>query len=371
VKLVQQIVQPGIEVKLICNSKILNEKYINNLSNCLIEPIFKYKKSSNFLLKSFSYSISYTKIIALLLIDRPDLVHIQWIKLPLLDITFIILLKVLRIPSVYTSHNFLPHTQNFLSFFFAKIVCRSVNKIIVHSKATKDLLIRNFGCSLNKVYTIPYGNLSPLPQISKVLLNKTGNNIDDSRLIFGIFGSIRVNKGILEYLKAWSFVASSRKDILCKVTLRIIGEWDRGYFVKVNEFIEDNNLTNVFIENKWLSNQEFEKEILNSDVCVLPYLDMSQSAFLMTLISYQKPCVVSNVGGLPDPFDVAKIGWVFSWDEDLSLVAEKAILKPILELTSGWHPSSEDWQAVDQHFSWSRAGKATASLYRELLTNWN
>jgi glycosyltransferase involved in cell wall biosynthesis len=95
---------------------------------------------------------------------------------------------------------------------------------------------------------------------------------------------------------------------------------------------------------------------------------MSQSGLLMTLLSYRKPCIVSDVGGLPDPFDVARIGWIFSWGEDLRFIAEKAILNPIMEISSGWHPSLEDWESVDKYFSWSRAGKATVSLYKDLLS---
>ena len=94
---------------------------------------------------------------------------------------------------------------------------------------------------------------------------------------------------------------------------------------------------------------------------------MSQSGVLMTLLSYRKPCIVSDVGGLTDPFDVARIGWVFSWKEDLSFIAEKAIIKPILDIRSGWYPSSKNWEAIDQYFSWNRAGEATVSLYKELL----
>jgi glycosyltransferase involved in cell wall biosynthesis len=368
INLLKQIAEPGVTIKFICNKGILSEEYINDLDYCSIEPIFNYKQSSNSLLKALSYCISYSKIIYLVISDRPDLVHIQWMKLPLLDIFFIKFLRILRIPVVYTSHNFLPHNQNFFSFFFAKVACQSACRVIVHSKSTKNLLISHFGCDSDKVNTIPYGQLGPALENSKFLQHKTAKNMDNSRLIFCILGSIRVDKGIIEYLEVWLYVLNSHKDVLSKVELRIVGKWDSEYFDKVSKFIEENGITNVFIDNRWLSNQDLEKEISNSDVCVLPYLSMSQSGLLMTLLSYRKPCIVSDVGGLPDPFDVARIGWIFSWGEDLRFIAEKAILNPIMEISSGWHPSLKDWESVDKYFSWSRAGKATISLYKELLT---
>jgi glycosyltransferase involved in cell wall biosynthesis len=368
INLLKQIAELGVTIKFICNKNILSEEYINSLNCCSIEPIFNYKQSSNFLLKTLSYSISYSRIIYLVISDRPDLVHIQWMKLPLLDIFFMKFLRILRIPTVYTSHNFLPHSQNFFSFFFAKTACQSACRVIVHSKSTKNLLISHFACNSDKVDTIPYGKLGPTLENSKILQHKTAKNMDNSRLIFGILGSIRVDKGILEYLEIWLYTLNNHKDVLSKVELRIVGKWDSGYFDKVSKFIEDNSITNVFIDNRWLSNQDMEKEISNSDVCVLPYLSMSQSGLLMTLLSYKKPCIVSDVGGLPDPFDVARIGWIFSWGEDLRFIAEKAILNPIMEISSGWHPSLEDWESVDKYFSWSRAGKATVSLYKDLLS---
>jgi glycosyltransferase involved in cell wall biosynthesis len=370
--LLQQIVQPGVEVRFICNRKILDEEYINvlnDLNNFSLEPFFNYKASSSFLLKILSYSISYVRVAHSIINDRPDLVHIQWMKLPLVDISFVSFLKILGIPVVYTSHNFLPHKQTFLSFFFAKVACQSVNKVIVHSKATKDLLTHHFDCNSNKVCVIPYGKLNPPLETSRCLQNSQSfKSTSNFRIKFSIIGSIRVDKGILEYLEVWSCGLKSYKDILSMVELRIVGKWDSGYFSKVSKFIRDNSITGVFVDDRWLSNQDFEKEILDSDVCVLPYLSMSQSASLMTLISYKKPCIVSDVGGLPDPFHVAKIGWIFSWQEDLRLIVEKAILKPILEIRSGWHPSLEEWEAIDKHFSWSKAGQATVSLYKELLT---
>ena len=366
ISLLQEIVRPEIEIRFFCNTKILKEKYFKDLDFCSIDPVFNYEQTSNPLAKIFSYLLSYGKIAFSLISEPPDLIHIQWIKMPLFDILFIGTLRLLTIPVIYTSHNFLPHRQNFLSFFFSKTTCHIATRVIVHSKSTKDLLISHFFCKSENILTIPYGKFNSTSSGLKASEQNIASTINCRPLVFSILGTIRVDKGILEYLQIWSDAWRNYRDILSRAELRIVGEWDPKYFGKVNSFITDNHLTNVCIINRWLSNQDFEKEIHNANVCVLPYLSMSQSGLLMTLLSYQKPCVVSNVGGLPDPFDVARIGWVFSWQENLETTVEKAIVKPIQEISSGWLPSSEAWNAVDKYFSWSRAGETTVSLYKSL-----
>lgn len=366
ISLLQEIARPGIEIKFLCNIKILKEEYFRSLGFCSIEPTFDYEQMSNPFAKVFSYLFSYGKIIYSLISESPDLIHIQWMKIPPFDILFIGCSRLLGIPVIYTSHNFLPHKQNFLSFFFSKMACRLATRVIVHSKSTKDLLISQFACKSENVLTIPYGKLNSVSCPLKTTAYNIVKNTHCCPLVFSILGTIRVDKGILEYLQVWSYAWHSYRDILSEAELRIVGKWEPEYFDKVNNFIVDNHLTNVFIANRWLSSQDFEQEIFNADVCVLPYLSMSQSGLLMTLLSYEKSCIVSDVGGLPDPFDIARIGWVFSWKENLSITVEKAILKPIQEISSGWLPSSEAWESIDRHFSWSRAGEATVSLYKNL-----
>lgn len=366
ISLLQEIVRPEIDIRFLCNIKILKEKYFKDLDFCSIDPVFNYEQTSNPLAKICSYLFSYGKIVFSLISEPPDLIHIQWMKMPLFDILFVGTLRLLAIPVIYTSHNFLPHRQNFLSFFFSKTACRLATRVIVHSKSTKDLLLSQFLCKSENVLTIPYGKFNSTFSALKPAEENTGSNISYRPLVFSILGTIRVDKGILEYLQIWSDAWHNCRDILSRTELRIVGEWDPEYFERVNNFIADNHLTNVFITNRWLSNQDFEKEIHDANVCVLPYLSMSQSGLLMTLLSYKKPCIVSNVGGLPDPFDVARIGWIFSWQENLETTVEKAIVKPIQEISSGWLPSSEAWDAIDQYFSWSRAGEATVSLYKSL-----
>jgi SAM-dependent methyltransferase len=367
VNLLREMSNWDIDIEFLAHKNILKEEYMPDNRGYSVTTLFNYQHLSPAWQKALSYIFSYGKIFVSLVKDCPDVVHVQWTKLPLVDILFINLFTLLKIPVIYTCHNALPHNSNFFSLLLSKIVCQSVTRIIVHSKSTKDQLINYFGTSLDKrCIIIPYGKFDPVSEKSKISYDekKTKNN---GHLSFSIIGQIYPYKGIIEYLEIWSYALKNYNNLLSGIQLRIVGRADRDYFVRISDFIRDNSITNVFLDDKWLSDQEFEEELLDSDVCILPYLSMSQSGVLMTLLSYRKPCIVSDVGGLTDPFDVARIGWVFSWKEDLSFIAEKAIIKPILDIRSGWYPSSKNWEAIDQYFSWNRAGEATVSLYKELL----
>jgi glycosyltransferase involved in cell wall biosynthesis len=359
---------PDINIEFIAHKNILKEEYMSYGRGYSVKIFFNYQRLSPAWQKALSYIFSYGKIFALLIKSWPDLIHIQWTKLPLFDIFAINFFTLLKIPVIYTHHDDLPHNLNLFKVFLYKLIYRSVTRIIVHSKSTKDSLVNHFGSNLNEIcIVIPYGRLDSNSKNLKALCNREeAENSEHFPLRFSMLGYILPYKGIIEYLEIWSYAFHNHSDLLSKVQLRIIGRADRDYFAKVSDFIHKNGITNVFIDDRWLSDQEFEEEMYSSDVCVLPYLCMSQSGVLMTLLSQRKPCIVSNVGGLTDPFDIAKVGWIFSWEENIRLTVEKAVLRPILDIESGWHPSSKDWQAIDQYFSWSRAGEATASLYGEL-----
>ena len=49
---------------------------------------------------------------------------------------------------------------------------------------------------------------------------------------------------------------------------------------------------------------------MKSDVLLLPYKEISQSGVLLSGLKYKKTFIVSNVGGLTQPFNLGKVGWV-------------------------------------------------------------
>ena len=243
-----------------------------------------------------------------------------------------------------------------------------MTKIIVHSKTTKDEIVEKFGCDPKNISVIHHGPLG-IEFVRTALEDMTRKSLMRQSLPkLTILGNIRRNKGVIQYLELWKIANQTFPEIVSEAQLHIIGQWDTAYLTEVEHFVRVNNLENVFISNKWLSNDEFSNEVVSSDVCVLPDTSISQSGVLMTLISYRKPFIVADIGGLSDPLKVAKVGWFFSWSDDFKERTKKAVLIPIQDIRNGWKPSQEDWIRIDNYFSWTKAVKLAIQTYKSATT---
>ena len=58
------------------------------------------------------------------------------------------------------------------------------------------------------------------------------------------------------------------------------------------------------------SNKEVEKYFVASDIVVLPYESATQSGVVQITYGFDKPCIVTKVGGLPDVVIDGKTGYV-------------------------------------------------------------
>ena len=97
-----------------------------------------------------------------------------------------------------------------------------------------------------------------------------------------------------------------RKD----ATLLVVGEFYEDKQPYVNE-IESLGLgSRVRVVDRYVPNEEVEKYFVASDVVVLPYLSATQSGIVQIAFGFDKPVVVTSVGGLPDVVEDGVTGYV-------------------------------------------------------------
>ncbi len=134
------------------------------------------------------------------------------------------------------------------------------------------------------------------------------------------------------------------------------------------DFSKLNGLKNVIIENRFLTNEEFENYLDLSDVVLLPYSKISQSGILLSLISKRKPILVSNLEGLKEPFKFGKVGWIL---EELS---SKNLAKKLEEISRNLQEieeikKSKVWNKLDEYYDWKSIGEKTTKMYKEVIYN--
>ena len=67
---------------------------------------------------------------------------------------------------------------------------------------------------------------------------------------------------------------------------------------------------NVYLKDDYTPDDEVEKYFAATDIVVNPYIDATQSAIVQIAYGFEKTCVVTNVGGLPDVVDDMETGYV-------------------------------------------------------------
>jgi len=296
-----------------CEEKVLlgNNKFKNrNISDFEFKELYNYSDKM-FLLKLISYFFSQLKLLFILSLNKPDVIHFQWFKIPYLDY---LLLKIIKLVSpkskiIFTAHNILPHdTGNKYTKIYKKIY-NFVDGIIVHTKNSRTELFYHFNIKKTKIKVIPHGLLEL--DYNKIKTKKIADEFVDSnklndKLILGFLGIIRKNKGIdllLDVLENEDYFKNNKN-----ITFIIAGSCDNQRLKKRLQKISYFN--NVITDIRFLPIDNFAAYLKISDIILLPYTNISQSGVLLSALTEEKPVIVSNRGGLTDPFEIGKVGWI-------------------------------------------------------------
>ena len=306
--------------------------------------IFSYSNKVG-ITKILSYIKSIFHLISFVVLKKPKLIHFQWFKMPIIDIFLLFFLKARRIKIVFTAHNILPHNTRYRYYFQYLLIYFLAEKVIVHSENTKYELIKKFNIQSEKIYVVPMG-LFFQKEISPI---KMKENITISFL-----GSISEYKGIDLFIKSILNYRNKYK----KIKFNIIG---KGKIPNIEKIMKRED---VYIINDFVSDLEFEKFLGSSDIVVLPYKMISQSAVLFSAIAYQIPCIVSDVGGISEPFDLFKIGWKIDINNGVNdLVNIYEVLEVHPEVLRQMRNDLNLWQTIFDYYSWENIGIKTEMVY--------
>jgi glycosyltransferase involved in cell wall biosynthesis len=351
-----------------CKEKILlgNTKFEDkSISNFKFKSLYNYSDKKH-IFKFFSYLISQIKLLFILKYKQPEIIHFQWFRLPSLDYIFLKIIKILLPESkiIFTAHNVLPHnTGNKYKTIYNKIY-DLIDGIIVHTNRSKEEIEDRFNI-YDKIRVIPHGLLElnyDENNTNKIKNEVYENNNLDDKIVLGFIGSIRKNKGIELLIDIWeenNFLNSNKEIILL-----ISGSCKSDKLS--NRIKEMNDYNNVIIDIRFLPLDNFAAYMKVADIILLPYLNISQSGVLLSVLAEEKPVLVSDRGGLTDPFEVGKIGWVIEPNKsDL-----KECLREIINNKNEIRKIKNDeelWTKVKQYYSWKDIGKKTTAFYKSLL----
>ncbi len=221
---------------------------------------------------------------------------------------------------VCIADNVIPHEKRIGDTIFTKYFVKPVDAFITMSeKVLQDLKL--------------FVTNKPIKLVSHPLYDNFGNKvskeearkklaIDNEQKILLFFGFIRKYKGLDILLDAVKILKDSKLPIAdCK--LLIAGEFygDRkSYDDQIAQLAIQDNL---ILRTDFIPDGDVKYYLCAADVLVQPYRNATQSGVTPLAYHFEKPMIVTNVGGLPDLVPDNKVGLVA--EPNAAAIAEKIV----------------------------------------------
>lgn len=197
-------------------------------------------------------------------------------------------------------------------------------------------------------------------QISRLdSLNYLG--LDKSFHYILFFGLIRDYKGLDILLKAFRKVVDKRH----KIKLLIAGEVYSGEseYIQLIDKLDLNK--SVIFKNEFIPNAQVKYYFGASNLVVQPYKTATQSGITQIAYHFEKPMIVTDVGGLKETCPDGKVGYVTPVDPEV--IAEKIIQffsNPSIE-----PKMIENIKEEKTKYSWSTLTGKIEKLYSDIKTS--
>lgn len=338
------------------------------IPNVIPHKVFKYNHKRYSWQKALSYTVSWMIILWLVLRLRPKVVHIQWFRIPRFDYVIVrIMQQILGIKVLFTAHNVLPHQgneQKQTDVF--RCAYHAFNSIIVHSEKTKNEIVKCFNVPSHKVEVIRHGILPidvDIHRYEALCMDYDCRYAHlKEKIVFAALGYQNYYKGTDLLMQVWAGTAELRNNP--NIALIIIGKVNDS---RINLSILD-GVSNAICQNRRISDEEYLYLLRHTDVYLLPYREISQSGAMLTVLSEHVPMLLSDVGSLAEPLDVAPIGWKIKSDDSDELRDALLHLTHNPDEIRRIKEDKVSWEHLRQFYDWHEISRQTESIYKKLCS---
>lgn len=255
--------------------------------------------------------------------EKPDLVIVRyWLPFmgPCLGFILRQIKKNKQTKIVCIADNIIPHEKRFGDKAFTKYFVQPVDAFITMSdKVMTDLKL--------------FAPTKPTQLVAHPLYDNFGKKVskEEARLKLGIkneelillfFGFIRKYKGLDLLLNAMKIIKNPKFNIQ-NSKLLIAGEFyeDRKAYDEQIEKLDVQE--NLILHTDFIPDSEVKYYLCAADVVVQPYKNATQSGVTPLAYHFEKPMIVTNVGGLPSLVPNNKVGLIA--EPNAESIAEKII----------------------------------------------
>ena len=253
-------------------------------------------------------------------------------------------------------HNMIPHEPNLLDKLLAPFYVRNTDGFVALSESVvKDIDSLDKHTKPKISYPHPiydhYGAQMEKNEACQHL------NLDPKKQYMLFFGLVRAYKGLDLLLDAFGKV----KDQLPDLRLIVAGEFYEDeekyraqlYFNKLND--------RVIIHNDFIADADLRKYFGAADLIVQPYKSATQSGVTQVAFHFEKPMLVTNVGGLGEIVHDHKMGYAVEPNAE-------AIAEAITDYYTNNRQADYTEYLIQQkdRYSWSGMAQTFYTIYNQL-----
>lgn len=212
---------------------------------------------------------------------------------------FLIFLKNLKKPSVTTMHMVYKNPPKH-HMEIVQDICKNTKKIVVLAQIAKDMLIKKYKISSDKIVVIPHGAPN-IPKYSTPFYKESLGFPSDS-IIISSFGLIRPKKGYEYLIDAMSEIVKKYPTAILLIIGKHHPQRSPEYSAMLKQKVKDLKLkNNVKFINKFVDYSDLLNYLMATNIFVTPFLVMDQvsSGTLIYAMACGKVCIST-------PYDYAK-----------------------------------------------------------------
>ena len=247
--------------------------------------------------------------------------------------------------------NIIPHEKRAGDRLLANYFVKTVDGFVAMSKSVLNDL-ETFDKNKPKVFC-PHPLYDNFGEIISKENAKQKLNLDNSLKYILFFGFIRDYKGLDLMLEAFAKCIEKDKSL----RLIVAGEFytdSKPYF----EFIKNKKLEEyVLMHNDFIPDEKVAEYFCASDIVVQPYKDATQSGVTQIAYHFNKPMIVTDVGGLAEIIPDGKTGYVVK--PDSTDIAEAILMFYQLNKEKEF---TENAKIEKEKYSWDSMVKAIEQL---------
>jgi glycosyltransferase involved in cell wall biosynthesis len=302
-------------------------------------------------LKGVDHAWSMWRLITRLRKEAPDVIHVQWLPLPIVDRSFLGPLRKVA-PIVLTVHDTNPFNGEASASIQRQGVeacLRQFDHLIVHTRQGEGRL-QKLGIPNERITVVPHGMLvDPIAAEPDAM---------DGRLTFLLFGKIRPYKGADLLIKAFAGLPPSLR---AHARLRIVGKPYMDVASLQAEAAAEG--VAVDIETGFVAEEDIASLFSTNTVAVFPYREIEASGVLFLALAHGRPIIASRLGAFGELLTNGKHGALVPVNDTAALT--RAMETMLVDRSFAAACASEVRQLAGSIPDWDTIAEQTAVVYRE------